>query len=163
MISLSKKRIIKISKLSIILFLVYILFFFLISGFEYYKMYNEKVSLTKELDKKREVTNRIKDNIQNIKDKTNLVKSSYASKEEIDNKLKSIFNNFSLVDYNLSLIDTKQMCIDRYMLIVDLESTTELGKIAGKKILEYLGEVKQRDEFENIYFVDYIQKPRENR
>ncbi|MDX4036568.1 hypothetical protein, partial [Aliarcobacter skirrowii] len=66
-------------------------------------------------------------------------------------------------DYNLSLIDTKQMCIDRYMLIVDLESTTELGKIAGKKILEYLGEVKQRDEFENIYFVDYIQKPRENR
>ncbi|MDX4050708.1 hypothetical protein Q6A91_09225 [Aliarcobacter skirrowii] len=163
MISLSKKRIIKISKLSIILFLVYILFFFLISGFEYYKMYNEKVSLTKELDEKREVTNRIKDNIQNIKDKTNLVKSSYASKEEIDNKLKSIFNNFSLVDYNLSLIDTKQMCIDRYMLIVDLESTTELGKIAGKKILEYLGEVKQRDEFENIYFVDYIQKPRENR
>ncbi|AXX84723.1 hypothetical protein [Aliarcobacter skirrowii] len=163
MISLSKKRIIKISKLSIILFLVYILFFFLISGFEYYKMYNEKVSLTKELDEKREVTNRIKDNIQNIKDKTNLVKSSYASKEEIDNKLKSIFNNFSLVDYNLSLIDTKQMCIDRYILIVDLESTTELGKIAGKKILEYLGEVKQRDEFENIYFVDYIQKPRENR
>lgn len=163
MISLSKKRIIKTSKLSIILFLVYILFFFLISGFEYYKMYNEKVSLTKELDEKREVTNRIKDNIQNIKDKTNLVKSSYASKEEIDNKLKSIFNNFSLVDYNLSLIDTKQMCIDRYMLIVDLESTTELGKIAGKKILEYLGEVKQRDEFENIYFVDYIQKPRENR
>ncbi|MDX4060649.1 hypothetical protein Q6A89_09005 [Aliarcobacter skirrowii] len=163
MISLSKKRIIKISKLSIILFLVYILFFFLISGFEYYKMYNEKVSLIKELDEKREVTNRIKDNIQNIKDKTNLVKSSYASKEEIDNKLKSIFNNFSLVDYNLSLIDTKQMCIDRYMLIVDLESTTELGKIAGKKILEYLGEVKQRDEFENIYFVDYIQKPRENR
>lgn len=163
MISLSKKRIIKISKLSIILFLVYILFFFLISGFEYYKMYNEKVSLTKELDKKREVTNRIKDNIQNIKDKTNLVKSSYASKEEIDNKLKSIFNNFSLVDYNLSLIDTKQMCIDRYILIVDLESTTELGKIAGKKILEYLGEVKQRDEFENIYFVDYIQKPRKNR
>lgn len=163
MISLSKKRIIKISKLSIILFLVYILFFFLISGFEYYKMYNEKVSLTKELDEKREVTNRIKDNIQNIKDKTNLVKSSYASKEEIDNKLKSIFNNFSLVDYNLSLIDTKQMCIDRYILIVDLESTTELGKIAGKRILEYLGEVKQRDEFENIYFVDYIQKPRENR
>ena len=163
MISLSKKRIIKISKLSIILFLVYIVFFFLISGFEYYKMYNEKVSLTKELDEKREVTNRIKDNIQNIKDKTNLVKSSYASKEEIDNKLKSIFNNFSLVDYNLSLIDTKQMCIDRYILIVDLESTTELGKIAGKKILEYLGEVKQRDEFENIYFVDYIQKPRENR
>ncbi|AZL53826.1 hypothetical protein [Aliarcobacter skirrowii] len=163
MISLSKKRIIKISKLSIILFLVYILFFFLISGFEYYKMYNEKVSLTKELDEKREVTNRIKDNIQNIKDKTNLVKSSYASKEEIDKKLKSIFNNFSLVDYNLSLIDTKQMCIDRYILIVDLESTTELGKIAGKKILEYLGEVKQRDEFENIYFVDYIQKPRENR
>lgn len=163
MISLSKKRIIKISKLSTILFLVYILFFFLISGFEYYKMYNEKVSLTKELDEKREVTNRIKDNIQNIKDKTNLVKSSYASKEEIDKKLKSIFNNFSLVDYNLSLIDTKQMCIDRYILIVDLESTTELGKIAGKKILEYLGEVKQRDEFENIYFVDYIQKPRENR
>lgn len=163
MISLSKKRIIKISKLSIILFLVYILFFFLISGFEYYKMYNEKVSLTKELDEKREVTNRIKDNIQNIKDKTNLVKSSYASKEEIDKKLKSIFNNFSLVDYNLSLIDTKQMCIDRYILIVDLESTTELGKIAGKRILEYLGEVKQRDEFENIYFVDYIQKPRENR
>ncbi|WP_199919680.1 hypothetical protein [Aliarcobacter skirrowii] len=145
------------------MFLVYILFFFLISGFEYYKMYNEKVSLTKELDEKREVTNRIKDNIQNIKDKTNLVKSSYASKEEIDKKLKSIFNNFSLVDYNLSLIDTKQMCIDRYILIVDLESTTELGKIAGKKILEYLGEVKQRDEFENIYFVDYIQKPRENR
>jgi len=163
MISLSKKRIIKISKLSIILFLVYILFFFLISGFEYYKMYNEKVSLTKELDEKREVTNRIKDNIQNIKDKTNLVKSSYASKEEIDKKLKSIFNNFSLVDYNLSLIDTKQMCIDRYILIVDLESTTELGKIAGKRILEYLGEVKQRDEFENIYFVDYIQKPRGNR
>jgi len=163
MISLSKKRIIKISKLSIILFLVYILFFFLISGFEYYKMYNEKVSLIKELDEKREVTNRIKDNIQNIKDKTNLVKSSYASKEEIDKKSKSIFNNFSLVDYNLSLIDTKQMCIDRYILIVDLESTTELGKIAGKKILEYLGEVKQRDEFENIYFVDYIQKPRENR
>lgn len=160
MISFSKKTVKKSVIVSLVLFAIYSLAFFIFAGIEYYQTYNQKIELIKELEEKKVETNLIKDNIEKISMKSKIVKSKYLDSKQLENKLKTVFKNYSLADYSLSLVDTKMMCIDRTMLIVNLEASSKEGLQAGVKILEYLGDVTRKDGFDTLYFVDYLQKAR---
>ncbi|OCL85466.1 hypothetical protein AAX26_01892 [Aliarcobacter thereius] len=160
MISFSRKKVKNITKISIIVLAIYSSIFFLYSGFEYYQTMQEKNELLKELDIKKLQTEQIKDNIKDIDNKKTKLKARFLNKEELDKKLKSVFKNYSLADYRLSLVDSKMICVDRFMLIVNLDASSKEGIQAGERILGYLGKVQRKKGFDTLYFVDYIQKAR---
>lgn len=64
----------------------------------------------------------------------------------------------SLFDYQLNYIDAKKMCIDRYVLVVGVNAQSENGEKAAQGILSYLGNTKESETSNGIYFVDYVMK-----
>ena len=67
----------------------------------------------------------------------------------------------SVFDYELNLLESKKMCIDRYVLITQLVSSSPEGLQAGEGILSYLGQIKKHETNKQVYFVDYISKPKD--
>lgn len=161
MITLSKKTVSLVSKIGLLSLSAYIIGYSVYKTTDYYKTYYEKKELTKELQIKINETNNIKKKIEQNKIRIEKLQKSYLTKEEIDLKVKDIFNRMSVFDYNLKLLDSKKMCIDRYVLITQLTSQSEDGLKAGKGILSYIGEIKQSEQNETIYFVDYISQARD--
>ncbi|OCL81755.1 hypothetical protein [Arcobacter porcinus] len=160
MISFSRKKVKKITKVSLIVLIFYSFIFLSYSAYEYYQSMQEKNELLKELDIRKIQTDQIKDKIKDIDNKKVELKARFLNKEELDKKLKSVFKNYSLADYTLSLVDSKMLCVDRFMLIVNLDASSKEGIQAGERILGYLGKVQRKKGFDTLYFVDYIQKAR---
>lgn len=162
MISISNKKLSKISKVVFAVLISYSLLFIFYRAIEYYKVYFEKQELTMQLQIKKNETENLKKGIELEKKRKESLEQSYMTKEEIDNKVKDIFSRMSIFDYELNYLDSKKMCIDRYVLVVNVNTQSENGKKAAEGILSYIGEVKKSDKEESIYYVDYLTKPKEN-
>lgn len=160
MISISKKTVSLVTKLGIGLLTIYSVGFLLYKLGTYYKTYTEKERLLQELQIKKNETSSLKRQIKLNEERITNIKNSYISKEELEVKIKDIFKRMSLFDYNLNFLDSKKMCVDRYILITQLTYTSENGKKAGEGILSYIGEIKQSDKNETLYYIDYITKSR---
>jgi len=160
MISISKKTVSFVTKLGIGILAIYSVGFLLYKIGAYYKTYNEKEKLLQELQIKKNETSSLKRQIKLNEERIADIKNSYISKEELEVKIKDIFQRMSVFDYNLKFLDSKRMCIDRYILITQLTHSSENGKKAGEGILSYIGEIKQSDKNETLYYIDYITKPR---
>lgn len=161
MISISNKRLSKVSKLILVVIIGYSSVFMLYRAITYYKIYFEKEELLAEIQIKRNETDSLKRGIELVKKKKTDLEKSYMTKEEIDTKIKDIFSRMSIFDYELNFIDSKKMCIDRYVLVVNVNAQSDNGKRAAEGILSYIGELKQSDKDATIYYVDYLSKPRE--
>ena len=160
MISISNNSLKKYSKIIVLGMFVYSFFFMTSSIIEYYQSYKDKERLTNELQLKREETSSLKQKITNLKEKTKKVQESYIAQDELRTRVAEIFDRVSLLDYQLKLLDTKPMCIDRHILVVSLFANSEDGYKAGEGILNYLGTTAKSSSEENLYFVNYITKPR---
>lgn len=158
MISISSKKLAVITKVSLTVLLVYTLFFITYRVTAYYKIYFEKERLTLELQDTKKQVNDLKIKVDDSKRKLQNLEESYFTKEEIEAKLKDIFSRMSLFDYQLNYIDAKKMCIDRYVLVVGLNAQSENGEKAAQGILSYLGNTKESETSNGIYFVDYVMK-----
>ncbi len=161
MISISNKSASYITKVSIVITVIYALGFTAYSAINYYKTYFEKERLTLELSQKRVQTEEVKKKIEDSKQKIAKVEKSYITKEELDTRIKEIFTRMSVFDYELNLLESKKMCIDRYVLITQLVSSSPEGLQAGEGILSYLGQIKKHETNKQVYFVDYISKPKD--
>ena len=161
MISVSNKTVSRITKFGLLALLIYSLGFVFYKMGTYYKIYYEKAELTKELQMKRNETNSLKRQITSTKKKIETVSKSYITKEELDLKIKDIFQRMSVLDYTLKILDSKKMCVDRFILVTQLTSQSEKGIIAGEGILSYIGKVQKSDKNSSIYFVDYVSKAKE--
>ena len=161
MISISKKTVSKITKIGLLVFVIYIIGYVFFKTASYYKIYYEKEQLTKELQMKKNETNSLKRQLENTKKRIENTQKQYISKEELDAKIKDIFKRMSVLDYNLKFLDSKKICIDRYVLVTQLTSQSDNGLIAGEGILSYIGEIKKSNKNPSIYFVDYITKSKE--
>ena len=160
MISISNNSLKKWSKYVVISMFAYAIFFMTSTVIEYYQAYKEKERLTNELQIKRDETTSLKQKINALKEKTKLIQESYIKEDEIRTRVSEIFDRVSLIDYQLKLLDVRNQCIDRNILVVNLSANSENGYKAGEGILNYLGETIRSEQSENLYFVNYISKPR---
>jgi len=155
-ISISKNRLSKIIKVVTGIFIIYATLFFSMKVVSFIKYYYEKEKLTSEIVEKKEKYQSLKIEIDEMNQKMQDLKSKYISKEELENKLNGIFQRMALPDYRLKYIKSTQLCIDRYVIMVELNALTDKGTKAGEGILSYIGKINKSEENSNIYFVDYI-------
>ena len=161
MISISNKTVSYISKIGLSILGVYVIGFLAYKTIIYYKIANEKEQLEIVLQEKRNETNNLKSNVELSKKKIETLEKQYITKEELEIKVKDIFSRMSVLDYELKYLDSKKMCIDRYIIVVDLSAQSEGGLRAAQGILEYIGEIKKHETNDSIYFVNYISTPKE--
>lgn len=161
MISISQKKMGFITKMSLSILSIYTIFFVAYRVTTYYNILNEKERLTLELKKTKAEGENLKAQIENSKKKLANLEKSYMTKEEIETKVKDIFQRMSLFDYQLTYLDSKKMCIDRHILVVGVSAQSKDGLKAAEGILSYIGEIKKSDSSDKIYFVDYITKAKE--
>lgn len=161
MISLSRKKVSIIGKLTLTILVVYSLGFVAYRAITFYKIYFEKEALTEQLQVKRNETNSLKRQVELSKKKIEDTEKLYISKEELETKVKDIFGRMSILDYNLKYIDSKKMCLDRYIIISQVSAQSDDGLKAAEGILAYIGSVKKSEKNDTIYFVDYITKEKE--
>ncbi len=161
MISISNKTVSYISKIGLSILGVYVIGFLAYKTIIYYKIANEKEKLEIVLQEKRNETNNLKNNVELSKKKIETLEKQYITKEELEIKVKDIFSRMSVLDYELKYLDSKKMCIDRYIIVVDLSAQSEGGLRAAQGILEYIGEIKKHETNDSIYFVNYISTPKE--
>lgn len=161
MISISNSTLKKVSKTIILAMITYTLFFMTSTVIEYYHSYKDKERLTNELQIKRDETTTLKQEINNLKEKTKIIQESYIKEDEIRIRVGEIFDRVSLLDYQLKLVDVKNECIDRHIIIARLYANSENGFKAGEGIFNYLGETIRSEQDENLYFINYISRPRD--
>lgn len=158
MISISKNKLSKITKIGFGILVLYTAGFVLLKAVSFIQYYYEKEKLTTEIKEKQEKSAEMKHKIDDMKGKVESIQKAYISQEELEQKLKGIFSRMSLNDYKLTYITSTKLCIDRYAIMVELNATTANGLKAGEGILSYLGKITKSRDKENIYYVDYIMK-----
>ncbi|WP_198304238.1 hypothetical protein [Arcobacter vandammei] len=161
MISISNNSLKKIAKYVVVAIVAYSVYFMASTVAEYYQAYKDKEKLTNELQIKRDETTAIKQKINSLKDKIKVVQESYIKEDELRTRVSEIFDRVSLIDYQLKLLDVKNECIDRHILVAKLYAKSENGYKAGEGIFNYLGETIRSEQDENLYFINYISRPRE--
>ena len=161
MISISNKKLSLISKTTIIVLILYTLGFISFRAISYYKIYIEKEALTNDLQLKRNETASLKRLVDNSKKKIEDIEKLYITKEELEPKVKEIFQRMSILDYELKYVDAQKMCLDRFIIVSQVTAQSENGLKAAEGILGYIGNIKKSDNNATIYFVDYISKPKE--
>ena len=161
MISISNKTVSFLSKSALIVLGIYSVGFFAYKTLIYYKIAAEKEKLEIVLQEKWAETNKLKEDLSTSKNKIETLEKQYITKEELEIKVKDIFNRMSLLDYQLNYLDAKKMCIDRHIIIAQVSAQSENGLKAAEGILSYIGKIKKHDTNDSIYFVDYISTPKE--
>jgi hypothetical protein len=161
MISISNKAVSRISKICVLILLVYTLGFLVYKTVLYYKISFEKDSLSIVLQEKKAQTDSLKKQVELSKKRIERVEKEYITKDELESKVKDIFSRMSVFDYQLNYLDSKKMCIDRYLIVTQVTSQSENGLQAALGILSYIGKIKKHDQNDTIYFVDYISMPKE--
>lgn len=161
MISLSNKKVSILGKLTLIILVVYSLGYVAYRAISFYKIYFEKQTLTEQLQIKINETSSLKKQVENSKKQILDIEAKFITKEELEPKIKDIFQRMSVFDYNLKYIDAQKMCLDRHIIVSQITSQSEDGLKAALGILSYLGPVKKSEKNDTIYFVDYISKARE--
>lgn len=161
MISIANKTVAYISKVGLTILAGYTILFLAYKTIIYYKIAIEKEQLELVLQEKRLETNNLKSKVEASKNKTEAVEKQYISKEELETRVKDIFERMSILDYEIKYLDSKKMCIDRYLIVTQISAQSEKGLQAAEGILSYIGNVKKSEKNDSIYFVDYISKARE--
>lgn len=163
MISISNKTVSYISRIGLLILAVYTIIFLSYKTIIYYKIKIEKEQLEIVLQEKRVETNSLKSKVETSKNKIETVEKQYISKEELETKVKEIFERMSVLDYEIKYLDSKKMCLDRYIIVTQVSAQSEKGLQAAEGILSYIGDIKKSEKNESIYFVDYISKARETK
>lgn len=161
MISLSSKTVSNLSKMGLIVLVIYSIGLLIYKTGVYYTISAEKEKLTLLLQEKKAETNNLKKEVKLSKEKIEILEKEYIRKEELEPKIKEIFSRMSILDYELKYLDSKKMCIDRYLIITQVTAESENGLKAALGILSYIGKIKKHDENDTIYFVDYISAKKE--
>lgn len=161
MISLSSKTVSNLSKIGLIVLVIYSVGFLIYKTGVYYTISAEKEKLTLLLQEKKAETNNLKKEVKLSKEKIEILEKEYIRKEELEPKIKEIFSRMSILDYELKYLDSKKMCIDRYLIITQVTAESENGLKAALGILSYIGKIKKHDENDTIYFIDYISAKKE--
>lgn len=161
MISINSNKLKSLSKIAILLLVLYIIGFTVLKAATYYQTQKKKEYLAQELQNKKIEYSKLKLEVNKVKQKSQEVKDSYIKKDEIKDKVSEIFKRMSVFDYNLKYLDAKEMCVDRHIIIAQLTASSQKGIVAGEGILSYLGEIRKSDTNETLYFIDYISKPKE--
>ncbi len=160
MIAIGNNKLKKIAKISLIIFAIYTVFYLAFQVFHYYLTYTKLEKLKTQVREHKQELNTYKQKVRVNQQKIKKIKDSYQTKEEIETKTKNIFKRMSVLNYDLNLLKIKPMCIDRYILFVELDYEDEDALEAGKKILSYIGNVKKYKD-SDIYLVDYKLKAKE--
>ena len=161
MISIANKTVSYISKAGLMILAGYIILFLAYKTIIYYKIAIEKEQLEVVLQEKRVETNNLKNKVELSKNKIEIIEKQYISKEELETKIKDIFQRMSVLDYEIKYLDSKKLCLDRYLIVTEVSADSEKGLQAAEGILSYIGNIKKSDKNDSIYFVDYISKSRE--
>jgi cell division protein FtsB len=161
MISFSNKKVSYLAKLSLTILFVYSIGFIIYRTAIYYKIYFEKEKLTVLLQTTKNETNSLKREVVLAKNKIENINKQYIKKEDLEVKVKDIFERMSILDYNLKYIDAKEMCIDRFIIVAQVSSKSEDGWKAAEGILSYIGPIRKSEKNDTIYFVDYVSNPKE--
>lgn len=163
MISIANKTVSYISKVGLSILAGYIILFFAYKTIIYYKIAIEKEQLEVVLQEKRVETNNLKSKVEASKSKIETVEKQYITKEELETRVKDIFERMSILDYEIKYLDSKKMCLDRYLIVTQVSAQSEKGLQAAEGILSYIGNIKKSGINDSIYFVDYVSKAREIR
>lgn len=161
MISVHSKLVSRITKTLLIGLTTYTVLFILFKAIIYFQSVKQKENLVRDIQIQKEQTEIIKNKVNEVKKKIENLEKIYVQKEELENKIKDIFQRMSLLDYQLNYVDARKMCVDRYIIVARADYQSEKGLKAIEGILSYLGEIKKSENDENLYFVNYIAKPRD--
>lgn len=161
MISIANKTVSYISKVGLTILVGYTILFLAYKTIIYYKIAIEKEQLEIVLQEKRVETNNLKSKVETSKNKIETVEKQYITKEELETRVKDIFERMSILDYEIKYLDSKKMCLDRYLIVTQVSAESEKGLQAAEGILSYIGNVKKSEINDSIYFVDYVSKARE--
>ncbi len=163
MISIANKTVSYISKVGLSILAGYVILFLAYKTIIYYKIAIEKEQLEVVLQEKRVETNNLKSKVEASKSKIETVEKQYITKEELETRVKDIFERMSILDYEIKYLDSKKMCLDRYLIVTQVSAQSEKGLQAAEGILSYIGNIKKSGINDSIYFVDYVSKAREIR
>lgn len=163
MISIANKTVSYISKVGLSILVGYTILFLAYKTIIYYKIAIEKEQLEVVLQEKRVETNNLKSKVEASKSKIETVEKQYITKEELETRVKDIFERMSILDYEIKYLDSKKMCLDRYLIVTQVSAQSEKGLQAAEGILSYIGNIKKSGINDSIYFVDYVSKAREIR
>lgn len=161
MISVHPKLLSRITRTVLIGLIIYALLFILFKAISYFQSVKQKENLVRDIQIQKEQTEILKNRANDVKKKIENLEKVYIQKEELESKIKDIFQRMSFVDFQLNYVDARKMCVDRYIIVARVDYQSEKGLKAVEGILSYLGEIKKSENNENLYFVNYIAKPRE--
>lgn len=161
MISISNKTLSLVTKITIGILILYSIAFLSYRAVNYFKTTFEKQKIQQELQLKKDEVESVIKQTQFNKNRLVQLNKSYMTKDEIAVKIKDIFKRMSVFDYELNYLDSKKMCIDRHILIVQVNSQSQNGQKAAEGILSFIGNTKKSDKSDKIYFVDYVSKIKE--
>lgn len=161
MISIHPKLVSKITKLVLIGLAIYTMLFILFKAISYFQSVKQKENLVRDIQIQKEQTDILKNRVNEVKKKIENLEKVYIQKEELEVKIKDIFQRMSFIDFQLNYVDVRKMCVDRYIIVARADYQSEKGLKAVEGILSYLGEIKKSENDENLYFVNYIAKPRQ--
>ena len=134
MISISKKKFSLIIKLGIVILVLYIIGFCFFQVANFYKISFEKDSLTEQIKFKKNESRVLKIKTAKIKQEMVDINKRYIKHEELDAKVKDIFERMSLLNYNLKYLNAKKVCVDNYILVAQLTADNKKGIQAGEGI-----------------------------
>lgn len=163
MVSISKKTTKTIVKIGLLILFVYATYFFIQKGTKVYKSKDLKQNLENKITIAKNKTSNIKRQIVLLQQDRQRLQRVYVSQAELEKKIQNIYKRMSVFDYKLKFISAKKMCIDRYIIISQLTSSTKKGQKAGLGILKYLGETHKSGKSDTIYFTNFISKRKDKR
>jgi cell division protein FtsB len=161
MISLHNRVVSRITKIVLVAVIVYTSLFIFYKTISYYQAKSQKEELVRDIEIQKNETEVLKSKVNEVKNKIENLEKIYIQKEELEGKIKDIFQRMSFVDFQLNYVDAKKMCVDRYIIVARANYQSEQGLKAVEGILSYLGEIRKSEQDENLYFVNYITKPRD--
>ena len=162
MIGINNKKLFYMIKVGIVILVAYILVFIALQGIKYINIINSQNQILQEIESIKEQTEQVKARLENSKKQFAIIEESYIKQDELETRIKGIFERMSVLDFEIRLVTLKQLCVDRYIFMVQILSYSEEGRKAAHGILSYLGNVQLSADNDTLYYVDYVVAKKEN-
>lgn len=152
MFSINQKTVNKITFLFITILITYLSYFASIK----YQEYKTSVVLKKNLIEIDRLKKLSFDKMMKVNEEYLNLNKVYGSEDDVKDNLKEIFVKLSNKNNYIQLISLKKLCIDRYLVIINLTSYNEEYITMVNGFFNKLGQTVQSKKNDKIYYIDYI-------
>ncbi|MEA3354357.1 MAG: hypothetical protein U9Q33_11130 [Campylobacterota bacterium] len=155
MININTKHLAALTVVTFTLLLIYSFYYIFNQRGEYLINSKKEKDLQEQFQTKHSLNNSLSLKIRTMQKEIDDINSLYISSQEIESNIKKLFKTIS-TDYDASLIGLKELCVNRYIIVVQLGSNDQRTIEGFQKIISRIGEFKRSKKDTRIYFIDYL-------